>query len=253
VNSYHGLHSRFYDLVYAEKPYEAEAAFVSDLLREHGVEGGRLLDVACGTGRHAEAFAAKGFRVTGVDYNAELVAVARARAPSITFLLQDMRRLDTEGGFDAVTTLFDSIGYPIADEGVLEALRSIRAQLRPDGILVAEFLNAPALRGEAAPVRVRRWKTPDGRTLVRISETSVDRTSNSFDVSYELLLLDENEGQFERWSEEQRNRAFEVDEMRSLLERAGFDAVEFLPAYDRSVELGDRVWHVLAVARPRTA
>ena len=51
-NTYQGLHARHYDLVYADKPYAAEARFVHDLLRRRP---GRLLDVACGTGATRES------------------------------------------------------------------------------------------------------------------------------------------------------------------------------------------------------
>ena len=76
MNSYTGLHARVYDEIYAEKPYVDEARFVHELA---GAPGGKLLDVACGTGRHAVAFADLGYEVTGVDINEELLAAAARR------------------------------------------------------------------------------------------------------------------------------------------------------------------------------
>ena len=77
MNSYTGLHARVYDEVYADKPYSAEARFVHELA---GAPGGKLLDVACGTGRHALAFADLGYEVTGTDVNEELLEVGRDAA-----------------------------------------------------------------------------------------------------------------------------------------------------------------------------
>lgn len=249
MNSYHGLHARFYDLVYADKPYAEEAAFVAGLLADEGVSAGRLLDVACGTGRHAAELAARGFAVTGVDYNDELLALARERAPGAVFLLQDMRDLQTDGSFDAVTSFFDAVGYPIEDAGVAAAVESMAGQLRPGGVLVLEFMHAPALRAGASPVRVRRYPAGGHETLLRISETAVDPETNVLDVSYELLLLDEESGRFARWRETQRNRAFEVAEIEGFMRAAGLDGIRFLTAYGSSERIDEDVWHVLAVAR----
>jgi len=47
MNTYAGLHARYYDVVYGEKAYVHEARFVDSLIRDSGTERGRLLDVAC--------------------------------------------------------------------------------------------------------------------------------------------------------------------------------------------------------------
>lgn len=251
MNSYRGLHSRYYDLIYADKPYDEQAAFVVELLRTRGVGGGRLLDVACGTGRHAAAFARGGFAVTGVDYNDELLAVARERVPDVEFVQADMRQLDLGGGFDAVTCLFDSIGYPLTDEGVAAALASIGAQVCDGALVVVEFLFAPTMHRDAAPVRVRRWPLSDHQVLLRISETTLDpEDPDRFAVSFELLALDETTGRFERWQETQENRAFDLETMTRLLSTARLELLQYLPAYEEGDVVPGETWHVLAVARP---
>ena len=109
-----------------------------------------------------------------------------------------------------------------------------------------EFLHRPALAREAAPVRVRRWPLADGGTLLRVSETELD-PSGVMTVDYEVLELDED-GTYDRWTERQRNRSFEQEEMRALLGSAGLEAEPFLPAYDHELAVEVAV-HLLAVAR----
>ena len=157
VNSYTGLHARVYDEIYATKPYAEEARFVHELA---GAPGGKLLDVACGTGRHALAFADLGYDVTATDLNEELLAVGRASAGDrVRFVQGDMTDLDVPGGpFDLVTCLFDSIGYAQANDRVVAALRSLGRHAAEDGTIVSSSCTRPRscaepTRGASAPSR----------------------------------------------------------------------------------------------------
>jgi len=249
LNTYQGLHARFYDLIYADKPYGAEAQFVVDQLLQGGVEGRALLDVACGSGRHARELQALGFDVTGVDYSPDLLAMARERSGGIEFVEQDMRELDLGARrFAAATCLFDSIGYPQTDEGVIATLRGIGRHLARAGVAAIEFLHAPAVLSHSSPVRVRRWETPGGGTLLRVSETELDRERNVMHVDYDVVHL-APDGTWEREREEQSNRFFDVEEMRDLMTRAGFSDVRFVAAYQSDDKIRTETFHVMAVAQ----
>jgi SAM-dependent methyltransferase len=255
VNTYRGLHAAYYDVIYANKPYAEEARFVANLIAEEGTAGPwRLLDLACGTGRHALAFAEMGHTVTGVDYSGDLLDIARASPASrdldVRFVEQDIRSLELDGGpFDAITWLFDSVGYLVTNDAIIEALDRVRRHLTPEGTVAVEFLHAPAVLRHASPIRVRRWPTPEGGTLLRISEVELDTARQTMHVDYELLDLDPAGTAVSRWTEAQDNRYFSVEEMRALFQGAGL-ATRFVPAYGESVTIDDQVWHVIAVARP---
>jgi SAM-dependent methyltransferase len=246
-NTFTGLHAGYYDLVYADKPYDAEAGWLAEGLAARGARGGTLLDVACGSGRHASVFADRGWEVTGVDVNAQLLEQAGEREPRVEFVQADMTALELDRRFDAVTCLFDSIGYPQTNGGVTAALSGLAAHLAPDGVAAYEFLHAPALIASAAPVRVRRFDTPEGGTLIRISETSLDLARSVMHVDYELVEL-APDGGYRRSAERQSNRFFTVEEMRALGDSAGLEPLDFVPAYE-SGEVGGETFHVVCFAR----
>jgi SAM-dependent methyltransferase len=250
MNTYEGLHAQYYDLVYADKPYAEEARFVDSLARGANGERGRLLDVACGTGRHAAELTSLGWDVTGVDLSETLLEQARSNAPEAHFSSQDMRELDVPGEpFDAVTCLFDAIGYAVDDDGVLATLRGFARHLTAGGTLVIEFLHGPAVVRSAAPLRVRRIAVPrSGDELLRISETRLDESRRVMMVDFEVLIL-RDDGTFERWLESQVNRYFAPPELRDLLERAGLRLQRLLPAY-RHGDVDESVFHAMAVATP---
>ena len=208
--------------------------------------GGKLLDVACGTGRHALAFADLGYEVTATDLNEELLAVGRASAGDrVRFVQGDMTDLDIpDGPFDIVTCLFDSIGYAQANDRVVAALRSLRRHVAENGSIVVEFLHAPAIVRGADARRERTVTLADGRELIRVSETTLDVERMLMQVHYDLSL----DG--ERFSETQTNRSFSVPEMRLLAESADLDVRTLVTAY-RAEEIGLDTFHVLLVAGAR--
>ena len=251
INSFTGLHADYYDLVYADKPYAQEARWVADRLEAAlGRRPGTLLELACGTGRHAAEFAGMGIQVTGVDINEELLEHARRRVPGVEFVAQDMTRLDLGGArFDAVTCLFDSIGYPQRNELVIAALAGAARHLVEDGAFAFEFLHAPAMLTRAAPVRARRWETGDGGELLRVSETEINAATQLMEVTYALVEL-RADGTYMRWSERQSNRFFSVEEMRALADSAGLSLESAEAAYEDGGELDANSFHVMALARP---
>lgn len=251
INTFTGLHAGHYDLVYADKPYAAEAAFVLERLEQRlGRRPRTLLDIACGSGRHAAEFARAGIEVTGVDINEQLLELARERSPGAEFVRQDMTTLDlAEARFEAGTCLFDSIGYPQHNEPVIATLDSARRHLTGDGILAVEFLNAPAMIMHSAPLRVRRWETPEGGELVRISETRLDLEAQVMHVDYELIEL-RADGGFERSRERQSNRFFSAPEIGALMTAAGLELLATVAAYQDEPAIGADTFHGLALARP---
>lgn len=257
MTPYQGHHADLYDLFYADKPYAAEANFVMSRFEEFGVpSGSEVIDIACGTGRHALELAARGYRVVGIDRSDDMLNRARESAAkaaaSIEFFVRDMRNLDLPGRrFAGATCLFDSIGYVASTNNVIEALRSIHEHLRPGGILVLEYWHAAAMLRLYDPVRVRRWRTPDS-DVERISETVLRVPEQLADVHYTIHEF-RDDGACVTMSETHTNRYFLCEEMDVLLRAAGFVPVARYAGFDETAPINEDTWHVVAVARRPTA
>ncbi|MDX6602334.1 MAG: hypothetical protein QOF13_1536 [Solirubrobacterales bacterium] len=104
-----------------------------------GARGGeRVLDMACGTGRHSHELARRGFDVVGVDISPDLLTIAEADAEaeslSVSFVAADLRELGFEEEFDLVLNLNDgAIGYFETEEENHRTFEVIAAALRPGG------------------------------------------------------------------------------------------------------------------------
>lgn len=131
---------------------EEQARSLKAVLDRFGVpEGGRILDVPCGIGRHSTRLAKMGYRVVGLDLSPAYVRraqeLARGEAVSdrVQYRVGDMRDLghalaEDERPFDAALNLWTSLGY-YGDDTDLAILRGYRDQVRPGGLLVLFIVN----------------------------------------------------------------------------------------------------------------
>ncbi len=165
---------------------EPEIAFLRACLTSRVPPGARVLELACGQGRHAVPLANAGWRVVGVDYQRNLLAaaarLAQEQAADLSLVCGDMRRLPFHAAFAAVTCLFSAFGY-FEDAENAQVLTEIARVLAPGGWLVLDVANRDALLRTAVP---RSWKRlPDG-TLV-VSEWTWDVPSGRY-THWQLLV-----------------------------------------------------------------
>ena len=136
----------YLDLYYNrdDKAAKGEAEFAARALglSEHA----RVLDIACGGGRHARALRDLGHDVVGIDLSAELLA----GVDGIACVRGDMRALPFAASFDAATSFFTSFGY-FDEDGNRAVLATAADALRPRGAYLLDFLNATLVTSRLVP------------------------------------------------------------------------------------------------------
>lgn len=139
--------------------------------------GWRVLDVACGAGRHARALRRAGAWCVGVDLSATLLRIARG-VTDAPLVRADMRALPIRpASMDLTLNLFTSFGYFDRDAEHAVALREMVGTVRPGGWFVIDFLNPAAVRRDLVarervelngrPVEVRRELSADGHHVTK--------------------------------------------------------------------------------------
>jgi SAM-dependent methyltransferase len=206
--------------VVAEKPPGESSAQAEGAARLAGCRPGTLiLDAGCGHGRHAAPLAAAGYRVVGLDGSRALLAAARraargARRPR--FVRGSYTRLPFEpGSFDAVMCLGTALGY-MGEGADRAALREFRRVLAPGGRLLIETLH----RGEIGHRLREREDRPLATGAVLRFDRRFDRARR---VMHETQRLDGGTGDGSPRSYELR--VYGEDELRGMLERAGFAVI----------------------------
>ncbi len=126
-------------------------------------KGSRVLDIPCGTGRHALRLARRGASVLGVDITEEYLREARRKGrgvPNARFVRGDMRRIPLKGEFDAAINLWTSFGYFADPADDLKTLKGIAGALKPGGLFLIDMIDFDAAKKRN---RTKNWvKREDG-------------------------------------------------------------------------------------------
>lgn len=185
------------------------------------VPGAQILDLPCGWGRHSVALAEAGFRVTGMDLSETLLTSARKRAEragvEVEWVRGDMREVPWASRFDAVLSLFSSLGYFLSDAEDLRVLRGAHQALKRGGHLVIETMHRDHVAGAFAE---KDWWETDNGTLVWM-EREFDAVEG---ISREWLRWRRGNQSGEKFHELRIRNATEWD---GLLRAAGFEPVEW--------------------------
>jgi ubiquinone/menaquinone biosynthesis C-methylase UbiE len=253
MSSYIGRHAELYDIFYSEKEYDKESTFIHDCLERYSIKPAKkVLELACGTGSHALELQKFGYNIIATDYSEDMLNCAQKKvkqnSSSIVFQKQDMKNLHlSENNFDAVICLFDSIGYVITNTSLTQVLQGVHRHLRDGGLFIFEFWHAAAMIKGYDPLRVRRWKTPDGE-IIRFSDTTLDIVRQVGRVKYSIYEMKES-GSYSKIEEIQENRFFLIQEMAFFLSQNNFEAEHFFAGFQNNEKITNETWHIVAIAR----
>lgn len=179
---------------------ESEAKRLVDLIEKNvNLEAqSSVLDMACGAGRHAIAFANKGFKVTAVDLSQRLIKEARKNAldagVNINFVLSDILDYETNLQFDLAVNLFTSIGYFENDDENYAVIKKAYSLLKKDGYFVLDYFNKEFLIKNLVPTTIiseNGSKITQNRTISEnriVKKISIEK-NGSIDEFYESVRL----------------------------------------------------------------
>ena len=215
--SVHARSAPYYDALHrAEgKDYAAEAARIHAIVEEHRqTDGDRLLDVACGTGRHIEHLRAW-YACEGLDVDRGMLNIAQERCPDVPFHCQDMIGFHLDHKFDAVTCLFSAIGYVPTVGRLDQTIATIARHLRPGGVVIVEPWYRPN-QWRDGYLDAKFADEPD----LKVARMSVSRTDGNVSILNFNYMVAGHDG-VRTFAEPHRLMLFTDDEYKRAFERAG--------------------------------
>jgi SAM-dependent methyltransferase len=137
------FNSPFYHKLYFDRDEKEAERFISRLIGYlNPPSNSRMLDVACGKGRHSKFLASLGYDVTGIDISPESIAYANQFASdNLQFFVHDMRLLFRVNYYDYAFNFFTSFGYFPTRREHDDAMRTISGCIKDSGMVLFDYLN----------------------------------------------------------------------------------------------------------------
>jgi SAM-dependent methyltransferase len=246
-----------YDLFYADKNYSGEADYVASRIRACCPKAVRLLELGCGTGRHAGFLAKRGFDVVGVDRSRQMVEQARKRASievprvkqRLNFRVGDVMSYRSRDKFDVVISLFNVVGYLTRNEALQKMFAVVKSHLRKGGVFLFDVWYGPAVLSKKPVVRVKRIKDRQ-QTITRTAVPHLDVNNNTVQVDYTIRCRQNSE--VSATSESHLVRYFFLPELELILAAAGLDLIR-AEEWMTGKAPGTDTWGLCCVCRPAKA
>jgi SAM-dependent methyltransferase len=237
---------RIYRPMLTEERTRAETDFIEGALAPK--PGSRMLDLACGIGRHAIGMAQRGYRVTGVDFNPRYLEIANAEARrtgvEVRWITGDMRSLPFEHEFDAIYSYFTSFGY-YSDVENEQVIAQVARALAPAGRFLLDMSNRDWILTH--PLQ-RTWNQREDGALL-MEENTLELKSSRV-VSRQILISPDGG---HRLAKEFNLRVYTYAELVALLGRHGLEVVAGWGGHDRSDYSTESRRLILLAARDQDA
>jgi SAM-dependent methyltransferase len=205
------FNSPYYHILYHQRNDEEAEYFIDNLCALlKPAKGSKMLDIACGRGRHSVYLNKKGYDVTGIDLSYSNVKFAKQfENENLHFFEHDMRHLLNINYFDLALNMFTSFGYFETERDHVNSLKSFRKSLTPNGLLVLDYFNTEKIK----------------KNLTRQEVKEIDGIE--FNISKKILngkivksIAFENKGKDFHFKEEVK--AFGMADFKRLFELSGF-------------------------------
>lgn len=154
--------TKYYHILYKDRDYKEAQVFMDNLTHYLNLpEEAKILDLACGKGRHSIYLNSLGYEVTGADLSENSIKEAsKHENEKLHFKVHDMRDV-CDSKYDAIFNLFTSFGYFENDEDNLTTLKAIKHSLTEYGFACIDFMNADYVIENLVPEEVKTVENID--------------------------------------------------------------------------------------------
>ena len=225
--------SPYYHTLYKNRDEKEAQVFIDNLIDYLQIQkGSKLIDIACGKGRHAKYFNRKGMDVVGVDLSPNSINTAnKDENKNLQFSLHDMRENYQEDTFDVVTNLFTSFGYFEDNKDEQKAINAMASNLKKEGILIIDFMNAKKVITNLVP---NEKKTIDG------IQFDITRKVKDGYILKDIRITNEKEEQ----QFQEKVKAITLADYSEFITKAGLKIIDIFGNYkldDFDEEISDRL------------
>jgi len=220
----------YYDLLYQDKNYELEVNYVRGLLDKYRpAVGSSILDLGCGTGKHAEILSKMGYVVQGVDLSEAMVNAATSRkyldcVVKPTFTMGDVRNIRLGKSYDFVISLFHVASYQTTSLDLKRMFLTASEHLKPGGIFIFDCWYGPGVLTDPPKARTKKMEN-DKFEVTRITKSELFPNTNLVDVNFSVSVLEKKTHKVSNISEIHTMRYLFKPEIDYLLGEVGLSSL----------------------------
>jgi len=218
-------YAAYYDLLYEEKDYQEEAKFVHLQIQQNFRNAKSILDLGCGTGKHAYELAKFGYKVTGVDLSQQMIDIAKENMsdnPNLNFHQGDIRNYKLNQQFDVVISLFHVMSYQVTNKDLKACFITAKDHLTDNGIFLFDAWYGPGVLTDLPVIRIKRLQN-EKIQILRIAEPSINPEINVVDVHYEVHVKNNETGLESILNEKHSMRYLFDPEIEFIIESVGLN------------------------------
>lgn len=238
-------YGKYYDLLYKDKDYKAEAEYVADIIKKFSPNSKEILELGCGTGKHAKELTLLNYNVFGIDLSENMIS--KAKKLGVECEVGDVRNYRTEKKFDVVISLFHILSYQTTDRDVEEFFETARCHLKDDSILIFDVWYEPAVLKQLPEKRTKNLED-DEIKVVRFCEPNIKLEAHIVDVNYTLEILNKTNNLQKVIKETHSMRYFSDEEIKKFASDHGFDII-LTEEWMTHNEPSEKTWGVCFVGR----
>ncbi|ERJ27047.1 class I SAM-dependent DNA methyltransferase [Campylobacter concisus] len=218
------LYSKYYDLLYEDKNYSGEVEYIDFLIKKNCQNAKTLLDMGCGTGKHAELLCEKGYKVHGIDLSQDMLKIANKRKigkeDRLDFSHSSIQNLNIDKKFDVITSLFHVMSYQNTNSELLKVFEIAKKHLNTHGIFIFDFWYGPAVLTDLPVTRIKRLEDKNIK-ITRLAEPIIYAQRNIVDVNYDIFIEDKISKKVVEKKELHKMRYFFDTELEFICETVG--------------------------------
>ena len=231
-----------YDELMDNTPYEQWCERLDALIKKYGVsdpgrdsealldsEKNLVLDLGCGTGTLTELMYKRGYDMIGVDLSDSMLDIAiKKREESgskILYLLQDMRELELYSTVGTVYSVCDSLNYILEEDELLQVFSLVNNYLFPGGIFIFDFNTDYKYREIIGDTTIAENR--DDCSFIWENYYDSEQKINEYDLT---VFIRQEGDRFRKFSETHFQRGYTLEQITSLMDRAGMTLVEVADA-----------------------
>ena len=237
INNFN-LYSKYYDLLYSDKDYEAEVIYVIKSLKKVNSDLGKILSLGSGTGRHDEVFKRLGYPILGIELSESMVNLSNSKG--LQCIKGDISNFNLGQQFDTILSLFHVVSYLNSNEDLTSMFNSVNNHLKKDGVFLMDVWFTPAVYFQTPEVRSKICEN-NFLKINRLATPEIDYIRNIVKVKYDVDIFEKESQNKSSFSEIHSMRHFSVPELRYFANINGFDLIsseEFLT----SNPLSNKTW-----------